>query len=212
MPKIICISDTHTKHDKLIIDSCDILIHAGDFSFMGRPQETTNFLKWFESQPATHRIFISGNHDFMDQNEPALFQALLEQHAPTSIYLRNEGCEVKGIKIWGRPITPTFFDWAFMADPGSPMMLSSLSIIPSDTDILINHGPAHGILDRTKSGENVGCKDLKNELERLKLKYHIFGHIHESPGQVKVADVTHVNASVLNERYINANKPIIINY
>lgn len=211
--KITTISDSHTNHDQLIIDPTDMLIHAGDFSFQGRLQETIKFLQWIEVQPAKYRIFIEGNHDGMGDLQPSLFKELLKEHAPTTIFLRNEGCEIEGIKIWGRQITPTFGEWFHMADPQSPKMLKSLSIIPSDINILINHGPAYGILDRTNAGENVGCMDLLNELDRFKsLKLHIVGHIHEAAGQIIVNGVTHINASVLNERYINSNKPIIFNY
>lgn len=34
--RIVCISDTHTKHGDLNIPDGDILIHAGDFTSFGR--------------------------------------------------------------------------------------------------------------------------------------------------------------------------------
>lgn len=47
-------------------------------------------------------------------------------------------------------------------------------------DMLITHGPAHGILDL-----NLGCKILKKFILKQKPVYHIFGHIHETGGNVK---------------------------
>ena len=37
-------------------------------------------------------------------------------------------------------------------------------LIPSYTDIVITHGPPHGILDRTISNENAGCRELLDRL------------------------------------------------
>ena len=213
--RIACISDTHGKHGQLIIpDDIDILLHAGDFTGSGQIWETKEFMHWFNKQEAPYKIFISGNHDFMDQDHPAMFKELLKEY-PNITYLRDEGTTVEGIKIWGRPWTPEFYEWAFMADRGSSKMLSTIDVIPSDTDIILTHGPVYGILDKTKAGELVGCQDLKNFLEdgKCKPKALVVGHIHESAGYVRDEhDILHVNAAVLNERYINSNKPIVLEY
>ena len=52
--------------------------------------------------------------------------------------------------------------------------------IPSDADIVMTHGPAHGILDRIFAGTRVGDRVLRRELEeRVQPKFHCCGHIHE---------------------------------
>lgn len=207
--KFCAISDTHCQHDRVKVPECDVLLHAGDFSSMGRPQEVLDFMKWFDKQPAEHKIFISGNHDFLDEEHPAIFKQLLNEY-PGITYLRDEGTEVFGIKIWGRPWTPEFYDWAFMADRGSPKMKSTLNVIPSDTDILLTHGPAYEILDKTMQGLTVGCQDMLEELNSgrfTNLKYVIVGHIHESVGSKEVNGIKHLNVAVLNERYVYKNKP-----
>lgn len=197
--KICAISDTHGKHDKLKISECDILLHAGDFTGSGQVWETKSFLEWFSKQDAKYKIFCSGNHDFLDEENPRMFKLMLDEY-PDITYLRDEMVEVEGLKIYGRPWTPTFYNWAFMADRGSPKMASTLSIIPSKIDILLTHGPAKGILDSVR-GEQVGCEDLLNELERIQPKYMIFGHIHEESGEKEVNGIKHINASVLNDFY-----------
>lgn len=207
MLKFSVISDTHTYHDKLIIEPTDVLLHAGDFTGRGSVQDTKAFLEWFSKQPATYKICISGNHDYMDYDTPALFKELLKEY-PEVKYLKHEMVQINGIKIWGRPTTPAFNSWAFMADRGSPLMLSTLSVIPSDIDILLTHGPCKNILDRTISGEHVGCEDMLNELDRIKPGFLVCGHIHESAGSKIVNKTMHINASVLNERYKITNKPV----
>lgn len=213
--KILCISDTHTKHKKIRFpvgyQDADIMLHAGDFSTIGRLHEVIDFMKWYERVPVKHKIFISGNHDFYDYQNPGHFQELLAEHAPSCIYLRDEGVTIEGIKIWGRPWTPTFGRWAFLKDRESPAMRSTLAVIPTDTDILLTHGPAAGILDKCTHGERVGCADLLNELDRLKLKYLVVGHIHEENGILTdERGITHVNAAFLDERYQEKNLPHLI--
>lgn len=60
---ILAISDTHNKHYQLKIPSCDLLIHAGDFTGNGDIFEIKDFLSWWHTQPARHKVFIAGNHE-----------------------------------------------------------------------------------------------------------------------------------------------------
>jgi len=43
-------------------------------------------------------------------------------------------------------------------------------------------------------------------------KIHVCGHIHCAYGQKSFHGVEFLNASVLDERYEHANKPIVINF
>jgi Icc-related predicted phosphoesterase len=209
--RITAISDTHTYHKQLKIEPTDVLLHAGDYTSIGKLQEVTSFLKWFDEQPAKHKVFIDGNHDGLSEEWPVLFTELLKQY-PCIHYLRHEGIELEGIKIWGRPTTPTFGEWWHMADRDSHKMSSTLSVIPKDTDILLTHGPAAFILDKTLRGEHVGCKDLLSELDRVKCKYMIFGHIHQSSGIKKVGRTTHINAAVLDDHYKMTFPPKVFDF
>jgi hypothetical protein len=49
-------------------------------------------------------------------------------------------------------------------------------------DILITHGPPKGLLDRTVTGEHVGCDHLLKAARRCSPLVHCFGHIHEGWG------------------------------
>ena len=71
-----------------------------------------------------------------------------------------------------------------------------------NTDILITHGPPYDIGDLTVCGVKAGCPDLRKIiLEKIKPKYHIFGHIHEGRGKYVVENTTFINASSLNYKY-----------
>lgn len=91
-----------------------------------------------------------------------------------------------------------------------PEIAAYWDLIAKDTNILITHGPAYNILDKTVHGESVGCEDLLAKIEEIKPKYHICGHIHEAYGIVEKEATTFINASELDERYRIKNEPILI--
>lgn len=79
--KIVCISDTHTRHQDVDLPKGDILIHAGDISLVGIEYQVINFLEWFSKQEFKYKMFISGNHDFMFERNPTQVQQLIpEKH------------------------------------------------------------------------------------------------------------------------------------
>ncbi len=207
--KLICISDTHGKHKDLILPKGDMIIHAGDVSSRGSEFEIKTFLNWFSSLDFKYKIFIAGNHDFYFENKTK--RSIKEIIPENVIYLNDSSINIEGLNIWGSPIQPEFFNWAFNRQRGEEILLH-WNLIPNNIDILITHGPPLGILDRTiRDGISVGCEDLLNIIKAKKPKYHIFGHIHEAYGIVVKPETTFINASVLNERYLLVNKPITIN-
>lgn len=207
--KIVCISDSHNQHDELIIPESDCIIHAGDISGMGREMEIISFLDWFSKLPHRYKIFIAGNHDWLLEKDPLFSKALIKSYSDI-IYLENSAVEIDGIKIYGSPITPTFFNWAFNRDRGEQIK-KYWDAIPTDTDILITHGPAYKILDRTPmTKEHTGCEDLLNRILEIRPLWHICGHIHSAAGIYKTEHTTFVNASVLDDNYKMKYKPIVI--
>ena len=88
-------------------------------------------------------------------------------------------------------------------------------LIPEDTDVLITHGPPHGILDLVPSDmsgnyEHAGCEELLLAVKRVKPKLHVFGHIHEGYGVARRARTTFVNACICDAAYRPINEPVII--
>ena len=204
--KIVAISDTHGKHHQISLPEADMIIHAGDVSSRGSEVEVNNFLKWYASLDYKYKIFIAGNHDFFFEQEDAeIIQSIIPDNL---IYLNDSGIEIEGINIWGSPIQPWFFNWAFNRQRGEDIQ-KHWEIIPQNTDILITHGPPKSILDMTFNGEEVGCEDLLNTVLEIKPEHHIFGHIHEAYGKKMKHDIQFINASTLNLKYQVANQPIV---
>lgn len=211
--KIVAISDTHGKHQNLILPEGDILIHAGDVSSMGKESEIKDFLNWFSKTDFTYKILIAGNHDFYFEKISYNTKALEELIPANVIYLNDSGVEIENLerttfRIWGSPIQPWFYNWAFNRYRGEDIK-RHWNKIPQDTDILITHGPAYGILDKTTRNESVGCEDLLVKIKEVKPKFHICGHIHEAYGQAKQSDTEFINASVLDENYNLRNQPVV---
>ena len=204
--RFVAISDTHGQHQHLTLPQGDVLLHAGDISSRGKKSEIVDFIKWFEATNYKYKVFIAGNHDFYFEKESS---EEIESIIPSSIiYLNDSFTIVEGIKIWGSPITPWFYDWAFNRHRGEEIK-KYWDLIPADTDMLITHGPVFGILDKTQAAKNVGCEELLKAVNIIQPKIHLCGHIHEAYGMRHVDETTFINASVLNVNYKLVNSPIV---
>jgi Icc-related predicted phosphoesterase len=213
--RITLISDTHTKHEDLRLPGGDILIHSGDIMNSGRDaRDIKSFLNWFESQDYKNLIFIAGNHDRMFENHKDAVSEFLEQY-PLITYLEDNQVNVDGIKIYGSPWQPEFYNWAFNFPRNGKELEDKWKAIPDDVDILITHGPPQGHLDT--SGEpwnkpNLGCELLRKRIGEIKPKIHVFGHIHGSHGYKEYNGTHFFNASVLNESYQITNNGMTIDW
>lgn len=214
--KLVFISDTHTKHQQLTphIQSGDLIICGGDFMSSGKfEKQATDFLDWFNDLDFKHKIYIAGNHDVLFEL-PGVVKYMKTKY-PDLIYLEDSGIRINESLIWGSPWQPRFFDWAFNIDRNSQELKSKWDMIPTNTDILVTHSPPQGHLDTSGppwNEPNLGCELLRDRIDTIKPKIHIFGHIHGSYGY-KFNGYTHfINASVLNEQYNYVNKPIHVEW
>ncbi len=207
--RLIFISDTHLKHGELRVPPGDILLHAGDLSGRGTLPEVARFMDWFGAMPHRHKVLIAGNHDFLAEQQPTVFRALVP---PGVTYLNDSGTEIGGIKIWGSPVSPWFFDWAFNRQRGADIR-RHWDLIPDDTDILITHGPPYGILDKVvRDPRPVGCRDLLHRVGEIDVKICAFGHIHEAYGWRETGGTLFLNASILDENYDVKNRPLVVDW
>ena len=204
--RIVCLSDTHFPPNAIGVPEGDVLIVAGDICLRGHEYELEIFDRFLGQLPHKHKLLIAGNHDWpIAHAGPEAMKDLIKN----AIYLENSGVEIDGVKFWGSPWQPEFFDWAFNL-PRGPKLAEMWALIPDDTDVLITHSPPYGILDQIYSGEHVGCEDLLAALQRVRPKVHVFGHIHEGYGVLKQNGTTFINASVCDYRYRPFNAPIVI--
>jgi predicted phosphodiesterase len=114
MMKLVVLSDTHGMHRGLSVPDGDILVHAGDITEHGALEAVRAFDAWLGRLPHPVKIVIAGNHDFCFEDTPEEAQACLS----SAVYLRDAAVEVDGLRFWGSPWTPRFFEWAFMRERG----------------------------------------------------------------------------------------------
>lgn len=205
--RIVCVSDTHGQGLDLAVPDGDVLVHAGDLTGMGHLAQLAKEAAWLRTLPHRTKVVIAGNHDFGFQHEPREAVALFDG----MIYLEDTGATVDGVRFYGSPWQPRFFDWAFNLDRG-PAIRARWDLIPAGTDVLVTHGPPAGVLDRTERGEEVGCADLLAAVARVRPRVHVFGHIHEGYGTVERDGTTFVNASSCDKRYRPLNAPIVVDF
>lgn len=212
--KITCISDTHNQHTHIPpdwLEGGDVLVHAGDISVGGSLREVEEFLAWFNEMPYTHKIMIAGNHDFwFEKVSTFAVNEMLQEKYPNIVYLNDSGIEIDGVKFWGSPVQPWFYDWAF--NRIGTDICRHWDMIPLDTDVLITHGPMKDFLDISVTGVSTGCPYLlEKSVEMTNLKLFVCGHIHEAYGKFEFPDGgVFVNASTLNFDYQVKNKPIVV--
>lgn len=208
-----CISDLHGFFPTL--PGGDLLIVAGDLTGRDSQKDYDHFFLWLSDQQYKKKIWIAGNHDGLIEKRKLDITFTFTD--PRTLYLCDSGFEFEGLKIWGSPWTPTFYNWHFMKDRGADIR-EKWNLIPRDTDILVTHGPPWGVLDNTNpqnpidKDSYVGCEELRHTLERIQPRLHVFGHVHESYGQMILKctprDVICVNASIMDGDYNPVNKPI----
>jgi Icc-related predicted phosphoesterase len=215
---IDCISDLHGSFPKL--EGGDLLIIAGDLTARHTEKEFEYFWTWASYQSYDAVIVTGGNHDDYLEKNPHFFKRADKK----IFYLCDSGTEFQGFKIWGSPWTKAFEDMnpkcrAFTKETDIELF-QKWDIIPKDTDILITHSPPFSILDKVNQvqsnpygdkrikEENVGSISLRNRVNSLCPKLHVFGHIHQGYGIIHLPKTTFVNASIMNEDCDPINKPI----
>ena len=192
--KILHLSDTHNCHHRLRdLPKADVVVHSGDFCMVGTEQEALDFLDWFCDLPYKHKIFICGNHD------DCLYGANIEGLVSNVHFLRNSGIEIEGIKFYGIPM--------YLSDCVTERQNQNYAKIPGDTDVLITHSPAFGILD-FDDNIHYGSEELLTRLSALNLRAHLFGHIHANHGITTIGNTIFSNGAIMNTDYTHLLNPI----
>ncbi|OQV12042.1 putative Metallophosphoesterase domain-containing protein 1 [Hypsibius exemplaris] len=222
--RLLIVSDTHSHAPKKSktspfpdpIPRCDVFIHAGDMTNLGKKSELEQVVDWIAKIEAELKIVIAGNHDmeldaafcrsqgsdrFQREFTPAESLALFTSPSAVAagiFYLCDETRSLTlsngaTFVVHGSPWQPVFCGWAFNYphhldrwNPASPIDTLTTAI-PDNVDILVTHGPPLGVFDTViNSGIDVGCPWLKLALERVRPRLHVFGHIHESRGAGRI--------------------------
>ena len=184
---ILHISDTHGLHGKLgAMPPADVIVHSGDFTHSGTEQEALDFLNWFIALDYSHKIFVVGNHDL------CLWDAEGIEDLPANVhFLQDRGVTIDGMKFFGLGYN------------------HPVKLIDPSTNVLVTHEPPIEILDYS-SDVHWGNLPLRNCVEKVKPRLHLFGHAHESYGTTKRDGIIFSNASLLDDYNKLVNSPRLI--
>lgn len=227
--KIVAVSDMHGVGGCLDTYGADILVMAGDIAPLRglNHWDKADQLVWFrrdflgfvESHPETEFVFIAGNHDFWGERLMPTDKTMPKN----AHYLKDSGCEVKGVKFWGTPWVPyigSFRRWAF--ESSTQMMDRQFGLIPEGIDVLVTHTPpvieGAGVdkvneYDRVLmfGARHLGSLELTRAILEKKPKVSLFGHIHTGThGETVLGETRCCNVSLLDEGYTMKYDPTIV--
>jgi predicted phosphodiesterase len=210
---LVVISDTHGKLSEISVPPGDVLIHCGDFCKFGSMEMFEEFCSEFAQYPHQNKLVIAGNHEYMLFGEREERSRKLFGESVT--YLRDDGVSIEGLRFFGVAWRSKFSYIEPVREQNSPGRFSEPPLtvwdtIPAGVDVLITHNPPWKILDATPSGSNIGSRELKDNLSRIKPMVHCFGHVHSSYGHRQIGETLYVNAANVNEDYEPANQPIVV--
>lgn len=184
---ILHLSDTHGRHRELgALPEADVVVHTGDFTMAGTEDEAMDFLRWFAGLPHLHKVFVAGNHD------DCLWQATIDGLGGGCHYLCHSGVTIRGVRFYGVPM--------FMADCMEGRYEAQLRRIPEGVDVLLTHQPPLGRLD-VSGGRHYGNAALRERVEQVGPRFHLFGHVHGAGGVLTAGATTFVNSALLDDRY-----------
>eukprot|EP00798_Chlamydomonas_sp_ICE-L_P007425 gene7425-558_t len=183
---LACVSYTHGAHQSeyFRIPEADVLLFAGDAG-MDSGGSKAAFDAWLSSIPHKHKIVTLGNMDTFINEGPGNAEAEGCIQLKHGTVVCDSIVEVDGYRIFASPWTPAFFG-AYQLQSEEEARAHWSKVLPpnSKNDILMTHGPPHGVGD-TANGRHVGDKELLRAVQALETPplLWVCGHIHGSYGQ-----------------------------
>lgn len=211
--RVVCFSDTHSKHEAVQVPPGDVLIFAGDCCNHGTLAELGFFAEWWRALPHPHKILVAGNHDWPFELTSRLAQDTL---GPETHYLEDRMVTVAGLRIYGSPWTPAFQGWAFNLPRTNGSLEQRWGNIPERLDVLVTHGSPFMTVDGLYDDAGrqatawLGDRALRRAINAVSPRYHICGHIHDGARHARCNGTMIHNVAVLDGEYNHARDPLVL--
>lgn len=152
---------------------------------------------------APAKLLVPGNHDFHIQNYRGIAKAELRRTANTTLV---DGLHKlpNGQMMLGIPYVTGLPGWAFNVEED---WLYKWLKEQGEPDVVVSHSPPYRILDNYFG--SLAMNKWFYELEK-KPEVWICGHIHEAYGAERIERCTFYNVCMCNEKYEQANPPVVI--
>lgn len=210
--RIFHFSDTHGYHEQVEFEddlkSIDVIVFSGDESNYRNEAfneaEFYSFIDWYGKIDHPHKLMIPGNHStYIYNNEK---QAKEECEKRGIRLLIHESYTIDNVEFYGEPYTKQFGSWVYTASERT--LHDIYDEIPTNTNVLISHGPPRGILDLAQDVRNgevisVGSDSLAAVItyKLFRLKAVLFGHIHSHVSKYINNGIVYENG----DKYVNEN-------
>ncbi len=138
-------------------------------------------------------VFVPGNHD-LPEPPPDVDATNADGRVVEAAGLRIFGFGGAGPALFGFP-----YEWT---DADAENRLRTLLGPGVKADLFLCHAPPYDTkIDRLRHGEPVGSKAVAEWIVRLRPRFFVCGHIHESAGVDALEGVPCLNAGALGEPY-----------
>ncbi|KAK2590708.1 hypothetical protein QQS21_011602 [Conoideocrella luteorostrata] len=140
---------------------------------------------------------------------------LLLQAKDEGIFFLGEGTHSLSLEngallqLYASPYTPGQSgrgNWGFQYQDREDHVFN----IEQGTDVVISHGPPHGVLDRTMERQRLGCPDLFAAVARQQPLLHCFGHVHRGWGAKMVSWRPEISKKPSHFTDIDNEKSVVI--
>lgn len=182
--RLLLLADTHgllAAHAPAWRGQYDLVIHAGDLLHEELTPtqiqaECEALLSLAGGAPV---VLVPGNHDRALRG--AVASGRLELEDGVIQVLSGAGAVIGGLNLWGEGHSLTRRGFLSGGAPGEDDRgAAHWAQIPADTHLLITHSPPLGLLDHER--QHWGSRGLAERLRALKLRAHVFGHVHGGAG------------------------------
>ncbi|KAI1032903.1 hypothetical protein LB504_006551 [Fusarium proliferatum] len=197
--------------DKKPLAPVDLVIHCGDLTEDSKLEGFREAIRLLKEIDGPTKIVIAGNHDFSLDDEvfrnkiaeasraaqEDLGQSIKDEYgdygeakrllmeAGHGIMFLDEGThEIRlqngaSMKVYASPYTPTTAgstDWGFQYNGAHEFA------IPKGIDLVVTHGPPHGVMDMAPERQRIGSPQLFSAIAKAQPRINCFGHVHGSWG------------------------------
>jgi len=190
--RIVCITDLHgdpASLDRILADAgpADVVLLGGDITNFGTPN-AAEFLVRRAQQHCPHVWAVAGNCDS---------QAIDERLAGLGVSLFGRGVMHQQAGLYGvsamPPWTGTMYELS-EDEIGRALWSGRQQLAQPQWEIVLSHPPPRDtLLDRTRRGEHVGSRAVREFVEQVQPALLLCGHIHEARGVDRLGVTTLVN-------------------